>query len=49
MNETQIAPMPTVEISLDEYKAFLEWQIKGPTVEVPLEEYNRLREEIRNL
>lgn len=49
MNEAQITPIPTVEISLDEYKAFLEWQIKGPTVEIPLEEYDRLREEIKNL
>lgn len=49
MNEAQITPIPTVEITLDEYKAFLEWQIKGPTVEISLEEYNRLREEIRNL
>ena len=49
MSEAQIAAVPTVEVPLDEYKAFLEWQFKGPTVEIPLEEYNRLREERRAL
>lgn len=41
--------IPTVEIPLDEYKAFIEYKVKGPTVEIPLEEYDRLREENRNL
>lgn len=49
MSEAQVVAMPTVEVPLDEYKAFLEWQFKGPTVEIPLEEYNRLREERRAL
>lgn len=49
MSEAQVAVLPTVEVPLDEYKAFLEWQFKDPTVEIPLEEYNRLREERRAL
>lgn len=41
----QIKAFPTVEIPLDEYKAFIEFKVKGPTVEIPLEEYNRLKTE----
>lgn len=32
-----------MEIPLDEYKAFIEFKVKGPTVEIALEEYNRLK------
>ena len=39
----QIKTFPTVEIPLDEYKAFIEFKVKGPTVEIALEEYNRLK------
>lgn len=39
----QIKTFPTVEIPLDEYRAFVEFKVKGPTVEISLEEYNRLK------
>lgn len=39
----QIKTFPTVEIPLDEYRAFIEFKVKGPTVEISLEEYNRLK------
>lgn len=35
---------PTVEIPLDEYKAFIEFKVKGPTIEIPLEQYEDLKE-----
>lgn len=34
-----------VAVPLDEYKRFLEFQLKGPTMEIPVEEYRRLTEE----
>lgn len=49
MSEAQVTVIKSVEVPLDEYKAFIEWKIKGPTVEIPLEEYDRLREENRAL
>lgn len=36
--------VPTVNIPLDEYKAFIEFQVKGPIAEIPLQEYNELKE-----
>lgn len=39
----QIKAFPTVEIPLDEYRAFIEFKVKGPTVEISLEEYNRIK------
>ena len=40
----QIKAFPTVEIPLDEYKAFIEFKVKGPTTEIPLEQYKELTE-----
>lgn len=40
----QIKAFPTVEIPLDEYKAFIEFKVKGPTIEIPLEQYEDLKE-----
>lgn len=39
-----IKAFPTVEIPLDEYKAFIEFKVKGPTTEIPLEQYKELTE-----
>lgn len=39
----QLTAVPTVNIPLDEYRAFIEWKVKGSTVEIPLEEYNNLK------
>lgn len=39
-----IKAFPTVEIPLDEYKAFIEFKVKGPTIEIPLEQYEDLKE-----
>lgn len=41
----QIKAFPTVEIPLDEYKAFIEFKVKGPTVEIPLQQYEELKED----
>ena len=41
----QIKAFPTVEIPLDEYRAFIEFKVKGPTVEVPLQQYEELKED----
>lgn len=38
----QIKAFPTVEIPLDEYKAFIEFKVKGPTIEIPLEQHEDL-------
>lgn len=40
----QIKAFPTVEIPLDEYRAFIEFKVKGPTVEIPLQQYEELKE-----
>lgn len=40
----QIKAFPTVEIPLEEYRAFIEFKVKGPTVEVPLQQYEELKE-----
>ncbi len=40
----QIKAFPTVEIPLDEYKAFIEFKVKGPTMEIPLQQYEELKE-----
>ena len=40
----QIKAFPTVEIPLDEYKAFIEFKVKGPTIEIPLEQHEDLKE-----
>ncbi|TGY93420.1 hypothetical protein E5329_18550 [Petralouisia muris] len=40
-----IKAFPTVEIPLDEYKAFVEFNVKGPTVEIPLQQYEELKED----
>ena len=37
--------VPTVKIPLDEYRAFIEFKVKGPTVEIPLEVYDRLKDD----
>lgn len=37
--------VPTVKIPLDEYRAFVEFKVKGPTVEIPLEVYDRLKDD----
>ena len=39
-----IKAFPTVEIPLDEYKAFIEFKVKGPTIEIPLEQHENLKE-----
>ncbi len=41
----QIKAFPTVEIPLDEYKAFIEFKVKGPTVEIPLQQYEELKQD----
>ena len=41
----QIKAFPTVEIPLDEYKAFIEFKVKGPTIEIPLQQYEELKED----
>ena len=41
----QIKAFPTVEIPLDEYKAFIQFQTKGPTTEIPLQQYEKLKED----
>lgn len=40
-----IKNFPTVEIPLDEYKAFVEFKVKGPAVEIPLQQYEELKED----
>lgn len=40
----QIKAFPTVEVPLDEYRAFVEFKVKGPTVEVPLQQYDEMKE-----
>lgn len=40
-----IKAFPTVEIPLDEYKAFIEFKVKGPTIEIPLQQYEELKED----
>lgn len=42
-------PPHMVQIPLEEYKRYVEAQIKGPTVEIPLKEYDRLREDNQRL
>lgn len=41
----QIKAFPTVEIPLDEYKAFIEFKVKGPTTEIPLQQYEQMKED----
>lgn len=41
----QIKTFPTVEIPLDEYRAFIEFKVKGPTVEIPLQQYEELKQD----
>lgn len=36
-------PPHMVQIPLEEYRRYIESNIKGPTVEIPIEEYDRLR------
>lgn len=40
----QIKELETVRIPLDEYKAFIQFQTKGPTMEIPLQQYEELKE-----
>ena len=42
-------PPDMIQIPLEEYKKFVEYNIKGPTVEIPLMEYNGLKEDINHL
>lgn len=37
-------PPHMVQIPLEEYRRYIEADLKGPTVEIPLNEYDRLRE-----
>lgn len=40
----QVKALETVRIPLDEYKAFIQFQTKGPTMEIPLQQYEELKE-----
>ena len=42
-------PPHMVQIPLEEYKRYVEAQLKGPTVEISLMEYDRLKEENQRL
>ena len=39
-----IEAVGAVKIPLDEYRAFVEFKVKGPTVEVPLRQYDEMKE-----
>lgn len=41
----EYTPPHMVQIPLEEYRKYIESNIKGPTVEIALQEYDRLKEE----
>ncbi len=41
-----LEPVPTVNIPLDEYRAFVEWKVKGPTMEITVEDYKCMKDMI---